>query len=349
MNFIITLLILIFILGLIISIHEFGHFISAKKAGVYVEEFALGMGPAIWKSKKDKGGTTYSIRLFPIGGYVAMANEEIEGKKLRKDQILENKNFFVRLLVLLMGIIMNFVLCIVALFINGLIYGVPNNTPVVGQIVEGGAAETAGLKEGDIIREINGIKMSSWDDVLLEISVKKALDSYDFIIERDNNNKSLTIIPNKVKNEEGKEVNSYGIGIGSAPKTRGFIKALKYGFTGFAEMCKSITVVLINLFTGSVSVKNLSGPVGIFTVIDQVKSTGLESIIYLIAYLSVNVGIVNLLPIPVFDGGRVLLVIIEKIAGKKFPKLELILNYIGFGLLILLTIFVTFNDILRLL
>lgn len=349
MNFIITLLILIFILGLIISIHEFGHFISAKKAGVYVEEFALGMGPAIWKSKKDKGGTTYSIRLFPIGGYVAMANEEIKGQKLRKDQILENKNFFVRLLVLLMGIIMNFILCIFALFINGLIYGAPNNTPVVGQIVEGGAAESAGLKEGDIIREINGVKMSSWDDVLLEISVKKALESYDFVIERDNTNTKLTIIPNKVKDENGKEVNSYGIGIGAAPKTHGFISALKYSFTGFGEMCKSIIVVLANLFTGGVSFKSLSGPVGIFTVIDQVKSTGFESIIYLIAYLSVNVGIVNLLPIPVFDGGRVLLVIIEKIAGKKFPKLELILNYVGFGLLIILTIIVTFNDILKLL
>lgn len=349
MNFIITLLILIFILGLIISIHEFGHFISAKKAGIYVEEFALGMGPVIWKSKKDKGGTTYSIRLFPIGGYVAMASEEIKGQKLRKDQILENKNFFVRLAVLLMGIIFNFILCIFSLFINGLIYGVPNNTPVVGQIVEGGAAEAAGLKEGDIIKEINGIKMDTWDDVLLEISVKKALNSYTFVVERDNANTNLTIIPNKVIGEDGKETNSYGIGIGVAPKTHGFINAVKYGFTGFAEMCKSISVVLVNLFTGSVSVKNLSGPVGIFTVVDQVKSTGLESIIYLIAYLSVNVGIVNLLPIPVFDGGRVLLLIIEKIAGKKFPKLELILNYIGFGLLILLTIFVTFNDILRLL
>lgn len=349
MNFIVTLLILILILGLIISIHEFGHFITAKKSGVYVEEFSLGMGPAIWKSKKDKGGTTYSIRLFPIGGYVAMANEEVEGQKLRKDQILENKSFFTRLLVLLAGIIMNFILCIFALFINGLIYGSPNNTPVVGQVVEGGAAETAGLKEGDIIKKINNVKVSSWDDVLLEISVKKALNSYDFIIERDNNEQKITIVPNKIKDENGKEVNSYGIGVGSLPKSRGFVSALKYGFTGFADMFKSISVILGNLFTGSVSIKNLSGPVGIFTVIDQVKSTGFENLIYLLAYLSVNVGVVNLLPIPVFDGGRVLLLIIESISGKKFPKLESILNYVGFGLLILLTIFVTLNDILRLL
>lgn len=349
MSFLITLLILVLILGLIISIHEFGHFITAKKSGVYVEEFALGMGPAIWKSKKDKGGTTYSIRLFPIGGYVAMANEEIKGQKLRKDQILENKGFFTRLLVLLAGIIMNFILCIFALFINGLIYGSPNNTPVVGQIVEGGAAKAAGLKEGDIIKKINNVKMSSWDDVLLEISVKKALNSYDFIIQRDNQEQRITIVPNKVKDENGKEINSYGIGIGSLLKSKGFVNALKYGFTGFADMFKSICVILGNLFTGNVSVKNLSGPVGIFTVIDQVKSTGFENLIYLLAYLSVNVGVVNLLPIPVFDGGRVLLLIIEKISRKKFPKLEAILNYIGFGLLILLTILVTLNDILKLL
>ena len=185
MNFIVTLLILILILGIIITIHEFGHFISAKKSGVYVEEFAIGMGPAIWKSKKDKGGTTYTLRAFPIGGYVAMANEEQEGKKLRKDQVLENKSFLTRLLVLLMGIIFNFILCIVALFINGIIYGSPDNTPVVGDIVESGAAYNAGLKKGDVIKKINDVKTNTWDDVLLEIAVKKQLDEYEFIIERD--------------------------------------------------------------------------------------------------------------------------------------------------------------------
>ena len=113
-------------------------------------------------------------------------------------------------------------------------------------------------------------------------------------------------------------------------------------------MFRSISLVLKNLFIGGVSIKNLSGPVGIFTVIDQVKSTGFENIIYLVAYLSVNVGVVNLLPIPVFDGGRVLLLIIEAITKKKYPKLESILNYVGFGLMILLMLIVTFNDILKL-
>lgn len=347
MSFIGTLLILILILGLIITIHEFGHFISAKKSGVYVEEFSIGMGPAIWKSKKDKSGTTYSLRAFPIGGYVAMANEEEKGMKLRKNQILENKSFLTRLLVLLMGITFNFILCIVALFINGIIYGSPDNTPVVGEIVENGAAYNSGLKTGDVIKKINDVKVNTWDDVLLEIAVKKQLDTYEFIVERNGKSQSLVINPNKVENEEGEIVNSYGIGI-STSKKHGLVSALKYSITGFLDMFRSITLVLKNLFTGGVSIKNLSGPVGIFTVIDQVKSTGFENIIYLIAYLSVNVGVVNLLPIPVFDGGRVLLLIIETISKKKYPKLEIILNYVGFGLMIILMLIVTFNDILKL-
>ena len=347
MNFIITLLILILILGLIITIHEFGHFISAKKSGVYVEEFAIGMGPAIWKSKKDKGGTTYTLRAFPIGGYVAMANEMEKDKKLRKDQVLENKSFLTRLLVLLMGIIFNFILCIVFLFINGVIYGSPNNTPVIGEVIEDGAAYNAGLKTGDVIKRINDVKTNTWDDVLLEIAVKKQLDEYEFTIERDGKDYAIFVTPNKIENEEGKIVNSYGIGV-STSKKYGFVNALKYSITGFLDMFRSISLVLKNLFTGGVSIKNLSGPVGIFTVIDQVKSTGFENIIYLVAYLSVNVGVVNLLPIPVFDGGRVLLLIIEAITKKKYPKLESILNYVGFGLMILLMLIVTFNDILKL-
>lgn len=347
MNFIVTLLILILILGIIIAIHEFGHFISAKKAGVYVEEFSLGMGPAIWKSKKDKGGTTYCLRLFPIGGFVAMASEEEEGSKLKKNQILENKSFLTRLAVLLMGIIFNFILCIVALFINGIIYGSPDNTPVVGEIVDNSAAYVAGLKKGDVIKKINNVKTYTWDDVLLEISVKKPLDEYTFTVSRDGKVQDISIHPNKIENAEGETVNSYGIGV-STSKNCGFLSALKYSVTGFAEMFRSISVVLKNLFTGGVSIKSMSGPVGIFTVVDQVKSTGFENLIYLLAYLSVNVGVVNLLPIPVFDGGRVLLLIIEKICGKKYPKLEMILNYVGFGLMILLMLVVTFNDIVKL-
>lgn len=346
MNFIITLLILILILGVIIFIHEFGHFIAAKKCGVYVDEFALGMGPKIWESKRKKGETKYSLRLFPVGGFVAMANEENPAQKLRKDQVLENKSFIQRLLVLMMGILFNFVLTIVLLFINGLIYGSPETKPVLGEILANSPAENYGLMEGDIILEVNGIKTKTWDDVLLEISIKESTESYDFVLNRNGSVVEKTVIPNKVLDGET-EKNSFGFGIGQS-KTYGFVNALKYSVNGFAGMFRSLFVVLANLFTGKVAVNNLSGPVGIFTVVDQVKASGLESIIYLIAYLSVNVGIINLVPVPVFDGGRILLLIIESITKKKYPKLESILNTIGFFLLIALMVYVTFNDILKL-
>ena len=346
MNFIITLLILVVILGVIIFIHEFGHFIAAKKSGVYVDEFALGMGPKIWQSKLKKGETKYSLRLFPIGGYVSMANEENLNMKIRKDQILENKSFIKRFLVLIMGILFNFVLAIILLFVNGLIYGSPDTKPVIGQIVDGSAAQAYGLESGDIIKSVNGIKTNTRDDLLLEISVKKPESSYQFVLERNGALIEKTVVPDKRIVEE-EEKNSFGFEI-TYSKNYGFVNAIKYSVNGFAGMFRSIFVMLGNLFAGNVSADNLSGPVGIFTVIDTLKETGLENIIYLIAYLSVNVGIINLIPIPVFDGGRILLLIIEAITKKKYPKLESILNTVGFLLLIALMVYVTFNDIMKL-
>lgn len=347
MNFIITFLVLILILGTIILIHELGHFIAAKKSGVYVEEFAIGMGPKIWSNKKKKNETTCSLRLLPIGGFVAMANEENPEMKIRKDQVLENKTFIQRFLVLIMGILFNFVLTIVLLFLNGLIYGSPVTTPIVGEVVKESAIYEAGIKTGDVIKSVNGQKTETWDDVLLEISVKKGKEDYKFVIERNNKTYTFDVTP-QIKKVDGEEQRVFGFSI-SYSKNYGFVNALKYSVTGFWDMVKSISNILKDLFVGSISVNNLSGPVGIYTVIDQIKETGLENIIYLTAYLSINIGIINLLPIPIFDGGRILLLIFEKITKRKNKKLENILNIIGFFLLVVLMIYVTFNDIFKLL
>lgn len=348
MNFVITFLVLILILGTIILIHELGHFISAEKAGVYVEEFAIGMGPKLWSSKSKKGETTYSIRLFPIGGYVSMANEEVPDSNIKKHQILENKTLFQKVTVLVMGILFNFVLTIFLLFINGLIYGSPNTKPIVGEVAKDSAVYNAGIKAGDLIKSVNGKTTETWDDVLLEISVKEnSKESYKFVIERNDKTYNYNIIPD-IKEEEGEKQKVFGFSI-SYTKTHGFVNALKYSVTGFWDMIKSIVNILKYLFVGSISVNNLSGPVGIYTVIDQIKESGFEHLIYLTAYLSVNIGVVNLLPIPVFDGGRILLIIFEKITKKKNKKLEGILNTVGFAMLVLLMIYVTFNDIFKLL
>lgn len=349
MNFIITILLLAIILGLIIAIHEFGHFIAAKKSGVYVDEFSLGMGPLLFKFKPKKSETTYSLRLFPIGGYVSMAEkEDKDNKSIKKDRVLENKGFFRVLWVLINGIAFNCFLAIFLFFVSGLLYGRVVNEPIIGEVKENTPAFNVGLESGDKILSINDNKIGNWDDFILEVSAKKIKENYVFEVLKTNNTKvKYEIVPN-VEMNDGEERRIFGFTMSSSHK-KGFKQAVIYAFEGFYDNFKTIFKILGSLFTGEVSTKSLSGPVGIYSIIDQVKNNGLENLIYITAYLSINVGIVNLIPIPVFDGGRVLLLIIEKIRRKKTnEKVEMILNYIGFGLMILLMLYVTFNDILRL-
>lgn len=350
MNFLITLLILFIILSVIIIVHEFGHFIAAKKGGVYIDEFSLGMGPQLLKYKPKKSETTYSLRAFPIGGFVSMAEkEDPSNKAIKKNQVLENKSFGRKLLVLINGILFNCFLAIFLFFVSGLFYGRPVSEPVINKVVEGMAAEKAGLESGDKILEVNGVKINTWDDFLLEASAKKLKSEYIFKVEKSNGDiKEYNLVP-EVQEVEGQEVKVFGIQSSGTTYYKGFKNAVIYAFEGFYTNFKTIFKILGNLFTGEVPVKSLSGPVGIYSLVDSVKSQGLNTLLYLTAYLSINVAIINLIPIPVFDGGRVLILLIEKITRRKSSEnLEAILNYVGFALMILLMLYVTFNDIIRL-
>lgn len=350
MNFLITLLILFIILSVIIIVHEFGHFIAAKKGGVYIDEFSLGMGPQLLKYKPKKSETTYSLRAFPIGGFVSMAEkEDSSNKAIKKNQVLENKSFGRKLLVLINGILFNCFLAIFLFFVSGLLYGRPVSEPVINKVVEGMAAEKAGLESGDKILEVNGVKINTWDDFLLEASAKKLKDEYIFKVEKSNGYiKEYNLVP-EVQEVEGQEVKVFGIQSSGTIYYKGFKNAVIYAFEGFYTNFKTIFKILGNLFTGEVPVKSLSGPVGIYSLVDSVKSQGINTLLYLTAYLSINVAIINLIPIPVFDGGRVLILLIEKITRRKSSEnLEAILNYVGFALMILLMLYVTFNDIIRL-
>ena len=349
MNFIITLLILIIILSIIIVVHEFGHFIAAKRSGVYIDEFSLGMGPQVLKYKPKKSETTYSLRAFPIGGFVSMAEKEDSELKIKKERVLENKSFIRQFIVFLNGILFNFILAIIVFFISGLLYGRPISEPVIQNVIEGKPAYDSGLEEGDRILELNGTEINTWDDFVLEASAKKLKDKYVFKIKKkDGSIKEYTLNP-EIETIEGQEVRVFGIQSTGTTYKKGFINAVIYGFEGFYTNFVTILKILGSLFTGEVPVNSLSGPVGIYSIIDVAKSQGFEMILYLIAYLSINVGIINLIPIPVFDGGRVLLLIIEKITkNESSEKTEQLVNYIGFGLMILLMIYVTFNDIIKL-
>ncbi len=348
MNFIITLIILIIVLSVIVFIHELGHFLSAKKSGVYVSEFAVGMGPKIFSFKRKNDETLYSLRLFPLGGFTAIATDKQFDPNLRDDQILENKSVLQRFSVLIMGIVFNFLLAIVFLFLNGLIYGSPTTDPYVGEVVEDGPSYEAGLRDGDLIKKIDGKKVSSFDDIILETHFGEEEQSFTFSVLRDGKTYDIEITPEYKEDKDGNKVPSFGF-TSSVHKEKGLVAALKYGFVGTWKTTLNVFNVLGKLITGKIGVNNLSGPIGVFTVIDNVKSSGFENLIYLTAYLSINVAIINLIPVPVFDGGRILLLLIEKIKGGKLnPKVEVILNNIGAVLLIVLMLYVTLNDIFKL-
>lgn len=348
MNFIITLFILVLVLGIIVFIHELGHFLAAKKIGVYVHEFAIGMGPKLFSFKRKNDETIYSLRLLPLGGFTALASDSESGKGLKKEQILENKTPLQKFFVLIMGIIFNMLLAIVFLFINGLIYGSPKTDPYVGDILENSPASKTDLQTGDLILKVDNKSVKSWDDVLLETRFGEKKTSYTFTIKRDNIEKNIVINPKYEKNDDGEEIPSFGFA-SMVLREKGFIPALKYGFTATFKSIGSVFNILGKLVTGKIGANNLSGPIGVYTVIDNIKSKGLENIIYLTAYLSVNVGVINFIPVPVFDGGRILILLIETIKGKKAnPKLETWLNNIGVIFLIILMIYVAINDILKL-
>ncbi len=349
MNFIITLIIFSIIISIIVFAHEFGHFIAAKKSGVYVHEFSIGMGPKIFSFKRKNDETLYSLRLLPLGGYNAIAStQEGRTKGIKKDQILENKSYLARFLILIMGIVFNFILAILLLFISALVYGAPSTKPYIGLVEKASPAFISGIKEGDLLLKIDDKKINTFDDLLLETRYSKVKEEYSITILRNNEEYTFVVKPEIKEDEEGNKYPVFGIG-SKVVKERGLIASIKYTFTETFYSSTSLVKIVSKLITGKIKASNLSGPIGIYSVIDNIKSKGLENILYLISYLSINVAIINLLPIPVFDGGRILLLLIERIKGKRLnDKVETVLNSIGTILLIALMIYVTIKDIFRL-
>ncbi len=339
----------ILILGGIVLVHEFGHFIFSKLFGVYVYEFSIGMGPKLLHHKKKGGETEYCVRAIPIGGFVSLAGEDADdNEKIDKKRMLYTKPVWQRFIIMIAGATFNFIFAFVLLFLMALIYGSISTKPIVATVSEGYPAYTAGIKEGDRILSVDGNKVSSWSEVQLYIASSKGND-ISFVLQDSNKNKRTVVVkPNVVEDSEGNKSFVVGIGIDNTVK-KGFVNSIKYAGDTTISLYKLMLTVLKQLFTGEVSTKDLSGPVGIYTIVDSQSKQGFQNIMYLTAYLSMNVGVINLLPFPAFDGGRVLFLIIEKIRKKPVPaKTEALVNSIGFMLLMLLMVYVTFNDILRL-
>jgi regulator of sigma E protease len=326
-------------------VHELGHFLCAKKAGVYVYEFSLGMGPKIISHKK--GETDYSIRLFPIGGFVSMAGEDTSDTKIPSDRQLCNKSLLIRFITMIAGITFNILLAIILLFVVGLINGNPIKDTTINSIISEYPISNTNIKTGDVITHIDNVKVSSYEDIALELTIKSGRNVNITVRHSDN-----TIETNKVKpiyTERGNMKGySYGFSLDNT-KQKGIVNAIKYSFKQTKNLVVQMYRILYYLVTGNLSFDNLSGPIGIYTIVGSAAKTGFLNIIYLIAYLCINVAVINLLPFPAFDGGRILFLIIEKIKGSKVnPKIENSIHTIGFILLMTLMLYVSYNDIIRL-
>ncbi len=347
---ILTIILFILILGVIVLVHEGGHFLFAKLTGVHVYEFSIGMGPVLFKKiAKDK--TQYSIRAIPIGGFVSLAGEEIdeEERKKTKGKNLQDKTVFQRFLVMFMGVGFNFIFAFLLLLFTGLIFGAPSTDPIINGVSEGYPAAEAGLEAGDKVLKINDRKVTYLEDISLYLTVEDLSKPVAIEVEKANGSKeTYNITPEKTTDSEGNTKYAVGIVL-KAEVNKGIGSSFEYAFKEECAIFKQMFVVLGSLFTGGVELNQLSGPVGIYSIVGQMSEQGISALLVLTALLSINVGVINLLPFPAFDGGRILFLIIEKIKGSPVnPKIENTIHSIGFILLILLMIYVTFNDILKL-
>lgn len=347
MSIILNLIVFIIVLSIIIAFHEFGHFLLAKLTGVYVYEYAIGMGPKLFSKKK--GETVYSIRAIPIGGFCQLAGEDLDTDddlKIPKDRRLQNKKQWQRFLIMVFGPLNNFILAVVVLFLIAIIWGGSDMAPVINQVEKNSAAYEAGMEAGDVVLSINNHKISTSDDISLYLAIADPKKGSTFKVEKkDGIYKTIKVKPKKVKKDDSYR---YGIGI-KQEQTKGLGNAFIYTWKKTGAIFKQMFVTVGCLFTGKVKLTQLSGPVGIYSVVGQSRSAGVVSVLTLMALLSINVGFINLLPIPAFDGGHILFIIIEYLKGSPIdPEVENKIHAVFLILLMILMLFITFNDILRL-
>ena len=322
----------------LVTIHEFGHFIMAKWAGINVNEFAVGMGPAILK--KQKGETLYSLRIFPLGGYCAMEGEDEDSADERS---FDNAKAYKRLVVILAGAFMNMLLAVVAFLIVNMQSGFTDLS--IDKIEANSPAYIAGIQENDEIISYNGKKPLLFLE-LRNMIINSKNESDTLTLKRDGKLINVEIKPELATIEDnGKTIEYKKIGI--MPKVRyDFFGAFKESINTCRYAFRSMFDFLGRAFKGNVKKNEVSGPVVIIKTIASAAKVGFSSVMFLLGLISINLAFFNLLPFPALDGGKAVFILFEMITGiKPNKKVEYIVNIVGFSLLILLFLFVTYNDI----
>lgn len=332
--------------GLLISIHELGHFAFAKLFKVKVNEFALGMGPALFKKKK--GDTVYALRLLPIGGYVSMEGEDAESTD---ENAFNRKKVWQKFIIVAAGAVMNLILGVIIvatiLSMDSLI-----GTTKIHSFHENALSEQTGLKQGDEIIEIDGHRLFS--DMDVSFLMGRSDDGvFDMVVRRDGEKVELNDVKFKtVKDGEYTHIEYDFIIVGEKPNV---LNVATTALKETASIARLVWLSLFDILTGRYGMTDLSGPVGTVNVIADATAgavqskDGLISALTLMAFVSVNIGVFNLLPIPALDGGRLFFLVIEGIRRKPInPKYEGYVHGAGLALLLLLMLAVTFNDILTL-
>lgn len=333
-------LLTILIFGLIIFLHECGHFVMAKVSGVKVNEFALGMGPKIFSF--GKGETRYSLRMFPVGGYVSMEGEDEDSAD---ERAFNQKPAWKRLLIVVAGATMNLILGFIVLCIMYL----PQEGIATNQIhsFQQDAVSNQTLQAGDVILKINGNHIFTESDISFEMYRSESA-TMDFLVERDGEKLPLQVEFMTKPGEEGEAEQLYFDFI-LVGKKNSFFGGLGYSFRKAITLGRLVWASLGDLVTGKVGFDQLSGPVGVGTAVGEAASYGLDSVLFLVAFLTINVGIFNLLPLPALDGGRLLFILIEMIFRKPVPrKYEAYVHAVGLLLLLGLVVCITIKDIINL-
>lgn len=347
-----NLVVFFVVLSGLIIIHEFGHFIAAKKIGVKVEKFALGFGPVILKKKKRE--TEYSINAVLLGGYVKLAGDSLEEWQNKSDEFLSKKPHQ-RAAVIFAGPLLNYIMGIIFLWLV-LLIGYPILTTKIGGLIDGFGAKEAGIQVNDKITAVDGTKVRFWEDLKKIIEVKKENSVVKISVLRGNSEYSFDVkVKTKDSNDPMRRKQRIGI-LGVVPSDE-FVE-MKYGFAeSFLLSINKAWEMTIMTYKGlwfmlsrQLSMReSVTGPLGIFYITSKVASEGLIAVIHLVAVLNISLALFNLLPLPILDGGHLFFLIVEKIRGKALSvKADRIITQIGFSFIITLAVFVTYNDIVKL-